>query len=113
MRPIYRLFGDEGLDYSDEAALEMYLFESRGVGNLRLGLFNSQNGYANGKHWLNVTVAMWLEDIAAGLLFKHELYVEFEKSYHWWLDKVLKDAKDNWLPWMQKENVVENQANTR
>ena len=90
MQPIYRLFGGEGLDYSEEAALEMYLFESRGIGNLRLGLFGSRNGYANGKHWLNVTVAMWLEDIVNGLLFIDELYDAYAPEYHWWLDSILK-----------------------
>lgn len=53
MSEIYRRFGgeNESLDYSDEAAMEMYLYESYGKGNLKkeLGRTENQNGYAVGK----------------------------------------------------------------
>lgn len=49
---IYKRFATEdGLDFSDNAAEEMYLFESTGNGDLRVGLFvGKSNGYAVGKH---------------------------------------------------------------
>lgn len=90
MQAIYQYFGDIGLDYSEKAALEMFLFESKGIGNLQLNLFNCKNGYANGKHWMDVTVAMWLKDIEIGILYIKELYDEPElQSFHWWLDRIL------------------------
>jgi len=49
------------------------------------------NGYIVGKHWMDVTVKMWNEDIKRGLLFKFELYQDPDlKDFHWWLDRVLK-----------------------
>lgn len=93
MQPIYQAFaeGKEGLDFSEEAAEEMYLFESRGEGNLRMGLFSGErmNGYAVGKHWMDATVKGWLEMIAEGTLFIWELY-EWFPEWHWWLDRVVK-----------------------
>ena len=91
MQTIYRYFGHLNLDYSEKAAIEMFLFESQGTGNLELGLFDCTNGYANGKRWMDVTVAMWQEDIAAGLLYLDELYNESSlRPFHWWLDKIFK-----------------------
>lgn len=86
---IYKRFATEsGLDFSDDAAVEMYRFESAGKGDLRNGLFGGKlNGYAIGKHWMDVTIKMWREDIASGLLFRHEL----EEYYPaWFLDIALK-----------------------
>jgi hypothetical protein len=40
-----------------------------------------------GKKWMNVTVAMWKEDIEQFNLRKYELY-EDARFPHWWLDKV-------------------------
>ncbi len=65
---------------------------------MKVELFNSEsygtpvsdnNGYALGKKWMNVTIAMWIEDINKGLLFKCELY-EDENLPHWWLDSIFK-----------------------
>lgn len=94
--PIYRHFGGEGnnLDYSEESLYEMFLYESRGIGNLRMGLFNDKgkyNGYLVGKHWMDATVKMWMQDMKEGLLFLHELYDWYPKEMHWWLDKFVKD----------------------
>lgn len=93
MQPIYRYFGgdDEKLDYSEEAANEMYQFETNGKGNLRMGLFNGDryNGYAVGKHWMDATIKMWIQDIRDGVLFIEELY-EWFPDWHWWLDRVVK-----------------------
>ena len=88
MQSVYKYFGDKNLDYSEKAALEMFLFESRGIGDLKCNLFNNKNGFANGKHWMDVTVAMWKKDIAIGLLSIEELHIEI--PFHWWLDKILK-----------------------
>ena len=92
IQPIYRYFGGEEcrLDYSEDAALKMFLFETYGKGNLKRNLFssNSLNGYAVGKHWMDVTIKMWLKDLQEGLLDLHELYTEYPQ-WHWWLDKMI------------------------
>jgi len=72
-------------DYSDESMLELYLSESYGDVDCK-----PTNGYFIGKRWLNVTVAMWKEDIEKGYLTKHELYSDDDLP-DWWLDKILKD----------------------
>ena len=93
MQPIYRFFGGESerLDYSEESVQEMFLWESHGIGELKICLFNDErvNGYMVGKHWMDVTVKLWREDIRKGMLLRNELYDEFPQ-WHWWLDKVLK-----------------------
>lgn len=61
----------------------MYVSETFG------GKPSKKNGYALGKSWLGVNVAMWKEDIARGHLPKSELY-EDERFPHWWLDRVLR-----------------------
>jgi len=94
IQPIYQYFAGESevLDFSDDAAVAMFLWESRGEGDLRLGLFqqtgDKYNGYAVGKHWMDVTVAMWNTDIRERILCRYELYEEFP-DWHWWLDRVL------------------------
>jgi hypothetical protein len=71
-------------DYSDDKMLELFLSESYPDVEC-----SKDNGYYIGKRWMTVTLSMWKEDIANGLLFKSELYSD---NYfpHWWLDKVLK-----------------------
>jgi len=73
------------LDYSDNAMLELYNFESYGTGHI-----SSKNGYAHGKKWLNLHVTMWKEDIRDGVLFKHELYDDGKYPKEW-LDKIFKE----------------------
>lgn len=91
MAEIYRLFAAADLDFSEEAALEMYRYETCGEGQLALGVFGAEgrrtNGYAVGKHWMDVTVKMWLQDIRDFLLFEEDLRGHFPD---WWLDQVLK-----------------------
>lgn len=42
-------------DFSEKAAVEMYLFESAGIGNVSIDIFNNKiNGYAIGKKWYDV-----------------------------------------------------------
>ena len=71
-------------DYSDESMLELYISESYGD-----VICKDNNGYYIGKQYLNVSVAMWFEDIPKGILFKKELYQD-PNLPHWWLDKVFK-----------------------
>ena len=95
MQEVYRHFsrGWTGLDYSDNAALEMYVLETYGPSEFRrmFGKYapGENNGYAVGKKWMDVTVAMWNEDIEKGLLFPFELYEDKDfAGWHWWLDKI-------------------------
>jgi hypothetical protein len=90
MAEVYKLFSDRG-DFSEKSLLEMYNYESRGIGDLEQGLFcNNWNGYYLGKKNLNITVSMWKEDIKTGLLHMVELYNDFP---HWWLNKVFDRRK--------------------
>lgn len=86
MAEIYKIFAkpfEHMLDYTDEALLEMYLYESTGKG------FPSElNAYFVGKRWLNVTVAMWKKDIKDGIISFQELRND-PKFPHWWLESVL------------------------
>lgn len=94
MCALYRIFSQEfeGLDFSDEAMLEMFNAETHG------GIIPAPtNGFAQGKKWLSVQVAMWKQDLIArnsigGInktLFIDELYAD-EKYPHWWLDSIFK-----------------------
>lgn len=85
MSELYKLFGAsmaEKLDFSDDSLLALYNHESYGTG------LNENNGYAFGKKYLNVQVAMWREDLLRGWISKAELY-EDERFPTWWLDSVL------------------------
>ena len=86
MVPIYRVFARDfqsSLDFSEDMLYEMYEYESRGSGTC-----SQKNGYFHGKKWMDVTVAMWVEDLRLGNLFSFELY-EDDKFPGWWLDRVL------------------------
>ena len=75
-------------DYSEESMIEMYTFETYGIGNP-----DTTNGYFLGKKWMGVTIGMWLEDLPEGYVlsqhFKNQLYDDPDLP-NWWLDKVLK-----------------------
>lgn len=82
-----RFATEDGLDFSEEAAEQMYAFETTGRGDLQFGLFSDRrpNGFAAGKRWMDVTAAMWRQDIRDGLPWRSEL----EESYPaWFLDRV-------------------------
>ena len=86
MAEVYKVFCSDWidcLDFSDQALKELFIAESLG------GQVASNNGYAEGKKFLNVNVSMWKEDIEKGNLFIHELYCD-DKLPNWWLDKVFK-----------------------
>lgn len=106
MQPLYRLFaGDSELyDFSEESALEQYVYESKGecsrsggpLSKDERGLFN---GYSVGKHNLDLSLTEWNRDLNSRppLLYLCELYEDPElKDYRWWLKKVLKPPE-----WMQ------------
>jgi hypothetical protein len=68
MAEIYEVFADDWkhvCDFSDDAAMEMYTFESRGIGNVSVaskrnnGLYN---GFAVGKHWMDATIKIFPKD---------------------------------------------------
>ena len=93
---VYKLFllsDPSKYDLSEDAAQQMFDYESSGKGNLVIDCFESNsNGFAQGKKWMNVTLSSWREDIVNGLLFKFELYADPKfTNVHWWLDEVLKD----------------------
>lgn len=84
---LYRVMADDepGLDFSDAAAEEMFVWESTGKGALGKGLFGGEgpfNGYAVGKRYLDVMLALWKEDIRGGLLFPSELYKDPDLAPH-------------------------------
>lgn len=73
------------MDFFEESALEMFCCETYG------GKPKDINGYYWGKHWMDVTITMWNEDLQKNppILLLCELY-EDERFPDWWLDKVLK-----------------------
>ena len=88
MSEVYKMFGHpedfKCLDFSDEALIELYNYESYGGKPC-----SSKNGFMHGKKMLNLNVEMWREDIKAGNLFKFELY-EDSMFPHWWLDSIFR-----------------------
>lgn len=65
---IYKLFATGWeCDFSYQAMVDMYNYETYGVGDISITGFNATgklpNGYAVGKKWLNVTVSMWLDEL--------------------------------------------------
>lgn len=86
MSELYKHFSKDWehcLDYSEDSMLELYYSESYG------DECSLSNGYYIGKKYLNLTVAMWKEDIKLGYLFKSELY-EDNNYPNIWLDKIFK-----------------------
>lgn len=85
MAEVYRYFARayKDLDFSEEAALEMYLYESNGTTFIRF-----KNGYYLGKHLMDLNLAMWKESIRLELLTVQELYEWLPEDMHPWLDKV-------------------------
>lgn len=87
MCEVYQLFAKDWRSthsFTDEMRIELFNHESHGLPVSKL------NGFALGKSWLNVNVAMWKEDFERGYLFKEELYRD-EQFPHWWLDSVLQN----------------------
>lgn len=91
MCEVYRLFAQDWAScstFTDDDIIELYNHESYGSPLRQHEPGKPGNGFALGKRWLDVTLAMWLEDIRDGILRRSELY-EDGKFPHWWLDRVL------------------------
>ena len=123
MAEVYKLFTGgkctDDYDYSEDAALEMYRFESQGIGDLKQGLFSDAsrkfNGYAVGKHWMDAQVKMWVQGLKEGTLFVWELYEPYpgETEFpHWWLDRALpkhySQAYKNYVRWRHEQEERRN-----
>lgn len=86
MAEIYRYFGrywKHVLDFSDSALIEHFNHISYGTP------ISNKNGFLHGEKWMDVNVAMWMEDRRKGELNINELYTD-DHLPHWWLDKVFK-----------------------
>ena len=63
-------------DFSEKSARDMFDFESTGEPKIVYyekyhdGLYN---GYVVGKHWYDVNLSFWIEDLRSGLITKYEL----------------------------------------
>lgn len=84
MAQIYWMFARDGdFDFSPNAMQEMYDYESTGKGHIELGIYGfTTNGYYIGKHWMDVMIKMWRQDLGK-TLFKEELYSSYPK---WFVD---------------------------
>lgn len=97
MCEVYKIFAkDWDCDFSDEAMQEMFIFESKGTGNIDISGFNATckkpNGYAVGKKWLNVTVSMWFEEMALYGWFTVMMRIYADRKFpHWWLNNTFKE----------------------
>jgi hypothetical protein len=94
MADVYRVFARHWahvLDFSESALAAMHAHESRGEP------IEGSNGFEVGKKYLNLTVSLWRQDLATGLLFKHELYAD-PLFPTWWLDSVLGSQEATWQP---------------
>jgi len=86
---IYKLFAESDMDFSDEAAQDMFTYESIGEGDLSPQIFStSNNGYAYGKYRMDWHITEWNRDIYRGDLFKEELYAS--RFPNAWIDSVIK-----------------------
>lgn|SRR3990167_2367214 len=81
---VYRRFADRDplFDFSREALLECYLFESYGVQAANI----NKNGYIFGKWGKDITLSMWKEDLARGDISKFEL---ISRINGWWAKRAL------------------------
>lgn len=85
---VYRFFAENqcsGLDFSDEAARQAFEAESVGA---KYDL--TRNGYTVGKHWANVQVDLWRQDI--GTLFSWDELLEAPglAPIRWWVEEQCK-----------------------
>lgn len=88
MAEIYKKFVPSNIDctFSDKDARELFEFESTGKGDFKNSIFGVPpfNGYMVGKHWMDITIGMWVEDKWKYVDFD-ELYKEFPE---WFLKKI-------------------------
>lgn len=98
------------LDFSEESARALYLFESgqsqAEVSHLP-GAASIMNGYAVGKFWLGVQIEMWRAEFdGRSALAKWPLFADPDlRQLHWWLDSLFgKDVGDS-----RREYIARNQ----
>lgn len=89
-------------DFSDAAAWKMYQAESLG-GEHNFPYYEKTdgkfNGFALGKHFMDLQLAMWKEDIQDGLLFKYELENRYEEDIQSFIQKFLEGVhRDQTVP---------------
>ena len=87
MSEIYRIFSrhwQDQLKYDETSLLEMFKYETLGeaIANPEI------NGFYVGKHWMDVNISMWNEELKTGYLNRLELYDDGTFP-EWWLDKVI------------------------
>ena len=86
MAKIYKRFVEVDFsfaDFSEQAATDMFLHESAGV---PFPPSSTENGFALGKKWMDVTISMWKEDMQKGLLRAQEL---LDDGYpQWFLERI-------------------------
>jgi len=91
---VYKFFArDYQADFSDSAAEAMFDFESNGI-----GLVAKDNGYAIGKHLMDIQLAMWMEDLYVNkfMLTKYELITDPTlKDIRWFLEDVFGPVNDS------------------
>ena len=77
MSEIYKGFAVDypWADFSEAAEIQMFSHESTGTP------VESNNGYLLGKRTMDITVAMWKEDIRDGYLTKTELMKEYPEWF--------------------------------
>ena len=80
MVKMYERFAPREYTFSYEAMKECHEWESKGK------TISPNNGYAIGKKIMDITIAMWKEDLGK-ILFMEELQQDYPQ---WFLDKVLK-----------------------
>lgn len=87
---VYRRFcgRNEQLDFSEQALLDCYLHESRGLAIKKYYGTESHknNGYVIGKWAKDISVTTWKEDITNGYLCKAEFITPLTR---WWVDDAL------------------------
>lgn len=67
-RRVARSQNVSGLDFSEKALRDLFVWESRGEGSAD----KSRNGFAYGKWCVDLSVAMWVESISSGDFCKSE-----------------------------------------
>lgn len=73
---VYFAYSNDSMDFTPEAAKAFYGYESTGTPRVAYhekqpnGLYN---GFAVGKHWMDVQLSMWAEDLMRGDIAKCEL----------------------------------------
>ena len=89
MAEMYKKFVPLGVTctFTEQDAQEVFTKESTGKGSLAHNVFGvpPYNGYWVGKHWMDITIGMWNEDLGK-TLFRCELEGSYPK---WFLAKVL------------------------